>query len=354
MEVLSMKKALSIFCIFVITFAFVSCSANETPEQAVSKALTAVKELDKATIQKYFGEEDLINKEETEEELDHKAEIEMLDDEDNFKLFVKNISFEILSSNIKDDKATVTAKITNIDMKPIFREYMRQAFSIAMSEAFFGDNEQDDEELQKEMEQIFIDLLSDEENKKVTSTVEIKLSKDKNSWKIDADDVLLDAILGGFYSVAKSFEDDSDEEEVKREISKFELGEAISIKDDGGNELYNLLINSILLSDERNQFHENEPAQVIEIDYTYENISQEDELYISESNFKVIDEGGTIASTYPNSPKKHPQSIPTGSNCTAQMFFGLENKSNKIDILFYDDTFDDKPMAKIEASIKTE
>ena len=95
----------------------------------------------------------------------------------------------------------------------------------------------------------------------------------------------------GFYSVAKSFEDDSDEEEVKREISKFELGEAISIKDDGGNELYNLLINSILLSDERNQFHENEPAQVIEIDYTYENISREDELYISESNFKVIDEG---------------------------------------------------------------
>ena len=35
---------------------------------------------------------------------------------------------------------------------------MRQAFSIAMSEAFFGDNEQDDEEL-REMEQIFIDLV---------------------------------------------------------------------------------------------------------------------------------------------------------------------------------------------------
>ena len=46
-----------------------------------------MKELDKATIQKYFGEEDLINKEETEEELDHKAEIEMLDDEGQFQAF---------------------------------------------------------------------------------------------------------------------------------------------------------------------------------------------------------------------------------------------------------------------------
>jgi hypothetical protein len=345
-----MKKILSLFCMFVIILMLVSCGANETPEQAVSNALTAVKNLDKETTQKYFGDEDLINKEETKKESENKTENKMLEDEENIKLFVKKLSFEILSSNIKDGKATVKAKITNIDMKPIFREYIKKAFSIAMSEAFLGDNEQDNEELQKEMEQIFIDLLSNEENKMVTSTVEIKLIKNGNSWRIEADDKLLDAILGGFYSITDSMDDDSDKE-VKHEVPKFELGEKISIKNDDGKELYNLTINSITLSDERNQFHENNPAQVIEIDYTYENISMEDELYISDSDFKVIDEGGTIASTYPNSPKKHPQSIPTGSNCTAQMFFSLENESNKIGILFYDNIFDNEPVAKIEASI---
>lgn len=145
-------------------------------------------------------------------------------------------------------------------------------------------------------------------------------------------------------------------EEPKKEEPKetvFGLGERVVISEDG-KELYAITFNSVKNTDERNQFSDKKPVQVIVIDYTYENISGDEELFIQEFNFKIIDEGGTIADTYPAGAEKIPQTLPAGvpgTNCTAQVAYGLMNESNKVKLLYYDNMFNSKPDATFEIEI---
>jgi len=90
---------------------------------------------------------------------------------------------------------------------------------------------------------------------------------------------------------------------------------------------------------ERNPYSEKNPAQVIMIDYTYTNIASEEDVYLSDIYFKVVDSAGKVGYTYPNSPKNYPQRIPKGVTCNAQMIFGLDNKSDVVKIYFYKDLF---------------
>lgn len=205
---------LAIVC-FILTAMLVigGCgSSGETPEQAVTNALNAVKNLDKETAQKYFAYEDLMSN----------SENELLEDQEILKLFVKNFNFKVLSSSIEGDTATVKTEITNMDMKQILGEYMKQAMGLAFGNAFSGDP-LSDEEMDKQAEQILMDLLKKEDNKLVTSTVDIKLTKTETSWKLDMDDAAQDAITGGLKSAAESM-NSGDEDSPKgklREIDSY-------------------------------------------------------------------------------------------------------------------------------------
>jgi hypothetical protein len=67
--------------------------------------------------------------------------------------------------------------------------------------------------LEAQIFQLLIDLLEREGNETVTSTVDIKLSKQGNSWIIDADDEFLDAMMGGLFSLSEELEDTFESEE---------------------------------------------------------------------------------------------------------------------------------------------
>jgi hypothetical protein len=110
-------------------------------------------------------------------------------------------------------------------------------------------------------------------------------------------------------------------------------------KDENGKVLYSFKINKITTMNERNQFSDKNPAQVLLIDYTYKNIANPEEVYLSEIHFKVIDSKGKIGYTYPNSPTNYPQHIPIGASCDAQMIFGTDNLSEKITLNFYENMF---------------
>ena len=65
------------------------------------------------------------------------------------------------------------------------------------------------------------------------------------------------------------------------------IGETVDIIDNGAK-LGTLTINSVSLTSDRNRFSDDDPAQVVIINYTYENTdSSEDLLYFS-SNFKLL------------------------------------------------------------------
>jgi hypothetical protein len=132
---------------------------------------------------------------------------------------------------------------------------------------------------------------------------------------------------------------------------KFGLGEKVSIKKDG-KELYTLIINSVTVTDERNQFDESNPAQVIIINYTYENIASEDDIIISSMNFKFIDSDGNVCSSYPiSSLDKMAQSTPMGAKCTAEEAYGLKIAGGTIKLSFYDNMFSSKADAVFEINV---
>lgn len=128
-------------------------------------------------------------------------------------------------------------------------------------------------------------------------------------------------------------------EEDKRPLS---IGETAYINDENGVKSMAITIDNVKLTDERNQFSEKEAEKVVVIEYTYENIAGEENLYVFDSNFKVYDASGNVLETYPAGAEKYPQAISNGKKCTANMSFALNNESNNLELEFYDNMFNGK------------
>lgn len=103
---------------------------------------------------------------------------------------------------------------------------------------------------------------------------------------------------------------------------------------------WNLTINSVKTTTERNEFSDKNPNQVVYITYTYENLGYEDKnkimdgLYIdleTSGDATIIDENGEMAYSYPGNITTYPQQTPVGAKCVnAETCVGLNNKSNAI------------------------
>ena len=99
---------------------------------------------------------------------------------------------------------------------------------------------------------------------------------------------------------------------------------------------WKLKITSVTPTAERNQFSEDKPAQVVVINYTYENLgytSDTQDLFLTPSN--VIDEGKKVSKTYPAGVKTYPKPTPVGAIMDgAQAAYGLQTESKTIKIIF--------------------
>lgn len=100
--------------------------------------------------------------------------------------------------------------------------------------------------------------------------------------------------------------------------------------------LFDLTFTAASLTDDRNQFTDKAPAQVVILTYDYSNIGVEKsimELYVSSSSFKVIDGSGVMADSYPASTSGNPKETPIGAKTVgAQVAYGLANASGEITV----------------------
>lgn len=135
----------------------------------------------------------------------------------------------------------------------------------------------------------------------------------------------------------------------KEETKVYGLNEEITIKNVSGE--YTLTITGIQEMQERNQFSDKTPAQVFLIDYTYKNVSLDDTLYISDMNFKIIDEQGEVGDTYPNDTSSSPKEITEGITCKSQMVLCVNNESSKVKLQYFGNMFNSKPDATFELDI---
>lgn len=184
-----MPKKFIAFLVFVLVSLMVlpACGPKkETPEQAVKKALNAIRDLDTSTMEKYFPYKDLMD-----------SEVEELgDDEEYVKLLFRHLSYKVIAGSVNGDRATVKVDITNIDLDAVMAEYFRQSLEFAFSDANSG-SPLSEEEAEKFYEQLLVNLLKKDDPELTTSTVVIALKKNGASWTIEIDDEFRDAILGG-------------------------------------------------------------------------------------------------------------------------------------------------------------
>lgn len=123
----------------------------------------------------------------------------------------------------------------------------------------------------------------------------------------------------------------------KEPIKTYNLGETWTV--DG---LWSLTFDSVVSTDERNQYSDDDPAQVIILTYSYENLgytSDIQDLYISSVSMNIVDEKGEVAKLYALNTKS-PSPTQVGSKCRgAQEAMGLYNKSEYVTVTveLYDD-----------------
>lgn len=182
------RKLFAISILFIVTLLFVGCggASERTPEEAaVANALNALQQLDEETMERYFPNNNpLANLGDEEEEV--------------LRLFVENISFNIISSSVDGNSAVVKTEITNINLGIIFSEYIEQLMETLMAGFLTGA-----ELTEEEMDKMFFDLLKRPDNEMMTTTVDVRLIKDGYDWVIDADDDFADAVFGGMIGVVE-------------------------------------------------------------------------------------------------------------------------------------------------------
>lgn len=129
----------------------------------------------------------------------------------------------------------------------------------------------------------------------------------------------------------------------KNELKTYALNEDIFVSNSTGK--YRIKFTGIKETKERNQFEE--PAdRVVVLSWEYENLSIEDDLLVSDLNFKLYDNDNNILDTYAISTK-FGDSVGKGRKASASEAYALNNASNHIELEFYDNMFNSSPTCKV-------
>lgn len=144
-------------------------------------------------------------------------------------------------------------------------------------------------------------------------------------------------VLGLVACVAGGSDDGSSAPAKEEKEKVYGVGDTWTVDDQ-----WKFTIDSVELTDERNEFEESNPEQVIRIKYHYENLGYEDDimdgLFIDlGSDGQLIDSDGNVCSEYPLGDM-YAKETPVGAKCSAETYFGLKKSGSpvKLNISIYD------------------
>lgn len=189
---------------FILMLSLTGCGEIKKAETAVNGMFAAFQNLNFEEAQKYVNVEDITK---TGNEANENARLVM-------ETIFGKLNYEMISSEKADDHTVVVkAKITTTDMKPVMGEFFAKALEYAFSNAFASPQPTEEETNQK-MEEILVECASKPDLATVTNEVDIKVVKTEGKeWKIEVDDTLSNALLGGLTDVAKEMENAFSSEE---------------------------------------------------------------------------------------------------------------------------------------------
>lgn len=146
-------------------------------------------------------------------------------------------------------------------------------------------------------------------------------------------------IIDSFNSADMGNIEESPQESTPSESKEYGLGETWTV--DGQ---WSLTVNSVSATDNRNEFSEKDPAQVLIISYVYENIGYEDDfmdgLFFDLEDGQIVDSDGFMGYSYPGEITDYAKETPVGAKCKAQSCIGLDSESTEVKIILskYDGT----------------
>lgn len=134
---------------------------------------------------------------------------------------------------------------------------------------------------------------------------------------------------------------------TKNEPRKYKLNEDITVNTKDGK--YRLKIKNIKETTERSPSTSVKADRVVIIEWEYENISLERELYISDWYFKAYDKDGNELEKYPAVKDiKAGNKITSGNTSVANAAYALNNKENLVYFNFYFSLTSETPACTIE------
>ena len=181
-----MKKLLCIILAIVMMVSFTACG-KETPEKATNNALKAVKSLNIKGMEKYFGEIPV-----DVDELDF-GEI-TADQLKVVKKFLSKMSWEILGSVEDENTATVTVRLTTVNLVPIATEVAGELMGDAFSALLGGT--MTEEELYEKAFKLIEEKLSEKDLQMVDNEFELDMSLTDDGWKIEVKESFINTIIG--------------------------------------------------------------------------------------------------------------------------------------------------------------
>ena len=127
---------------------------------------------------------------------------------------------------------------------------------------------------------------------------------------------------------AQATETVSETEEAEEEAEDTDSGE-LSVGQTWTVEgLWEVTVDSVTETQERNEYSDKKPAAVYIVTYTVKNIGYEDDimdgLYITLDS-TVVDSQGIMGYSYPGSISNYPQAIPVGATGVAECCIGVDN-----------------------------
>ncbi|MCI1960263.1 MAG: DUF5105 domain-containing protein [Clostridia bacterium] len=195
---MKIKKIFCMFIILALVFSISGCAGTQKPEDTVSEFLGAAQNFDIEKMKTYINTDDAgdLSKFDSNDE-------SVKDFYDYLKECASKMTYNIKSSDVKDDTATVTVDFKYIDSTPFIQAVIKEVFTQALSSAFSG-QEMTDEQTNALFANIIKEQKSKIEDKYVEETIDIKCVKVNGKWLIDSDDSLANVLTANFVSVIKN------------------------------------------------------------------------------------------------------------------------------------------------------
>ncbi len=128
-------------------------------------------------------------------------------------------------------------------------------------------------------------------------------------------------------------------------LETYKLNEDIYITNNLGK--YRVKFTSVTETSDRNQFAEQQADRVVIVEWEYENLTIEEDLYISEMNFNLYDKDNNKLETYPAGDTKYGGAVGQGRKTVSSAAFALNNPNNYIELELYDNVWNSKPDCKV-------